>query len=636
MRLIDGLPLWNFAARAARGWESPAGGGGYNSGSTGSFSLSGPVGSGNVSGTSGMTGASTASSSSPGNAGFSDFSESVGGPVGSGGNFGGSGGLSGVSGMTGASNSGYASDSPGFDGNSYGGEGGASEAGATTSGISDFDSFAFDSTPIANQTFDPSPVAPYSGMLSPAQSMYTPAPLSQPVDFGLDMPTMFQSVPHLGIEIDDQTLTSLGALQAKENPNYANIAAESWAVLDRAAANKGYLGGRDPIGVMDRRGQFEPVGRLGKGSVANLPASPETSRQVASAMQPGTTQFAGARPFSGVATHFANPEVVAARARQGTVSKNTEQWVAEMARNPVGVVGDHAFGNPDRLSLPSYSPVVTAGVNSFSRHPTTAELSGVPTMNAPQQAPSVQPESLPSRAAPGSELDMNAIFDRAGLSRPDVSTAPSPAPADPAQNVTIAQGVAPIQASSRDDRLAPLQETTINATPGVREVAPGDQLALDQFNSSQVRQSDQLNPGIVAPNGSGGFDFSFDDPAQGRSFGANAVGAAGSGVGSLMGSVIGTGVGGPVGGIIGALLGGWAGNKLGDGQPYNEAWEAADGEGGDYQSIDSAVSDYDAGKSTTPEGAVEERNNIVARINLYTSGVSPFERFHQSREAYRR
>jgi hypothetical protein len=363
-----------------------------------------------------------------------------------------------------------------------------------------------------------------------------------------------------------------------------------------------------------------------------------------------------------VATHFANPEVVAARARQGTVSKNTEQWVAEMARNPVGVVGDHAFGNPDRLSLPSYSPVVTAGVNSFSRpdidkyigtstaglpgttynafgvepNPTTAELSGVPTMNAPQQAPSVQPESLPSRAAPGSELDMNAIFDRAGLSRPDVSTAPSPAPADPAQNVTIAQGVAPIQASSRDDRLAPLQETTINATPGVREVAPGDQLALDQFNSSQVRQSDQLNPGIVAPNGSGGFDFSFDDPAQGRSFGANAVGAAGSGVGSLMGSVIGTGVGGPVGGIIGALLGGWAGNKLGDGQPYNEAWEAADGEGGDYQSIDSAVSDYDAGKSTTPEGAVEERNNIVTRMNLYTSGVSPFERFHQSREAYRR
>jgi hypothetical protein len=631
----------------------------WGGGGTGGFGdFGGSVGGsvGTASGTSGMTGASSngggygsgsgssgkggSSGGNTGNGSFSDFGGSVGGGTNS--------GNGGTSGMTGGSSVGGATGT----GESWGGGNDSGRGGFA----SELDSLAFDASPISGPGYGLSPASLTSGFLSAHEALYDAPPLDGRTGAGA---RGVQTSPQIGIEVNTGSLRDLGALQNKENPGFV---AEANSVIERAKADRGYMGGANLQNVMNQKWAYEPVTRAGKGNVANLPSSPLDEQRIAAALN-------GVNPAPNM-THFFNPEVVAARDRAGLISANTREWTGRANANPDKTLsGAHTLANPDRVNNPTnISPVVTAGIEAFSPNAvpgtqfslsapapaaqrdqnTPVAVATVATIDidkylgTPGTAPGGPAPQAPSAAigyasqtptgpAPGSQIDFASIFannpqapipggslenfGRPGRSEPtDVYSssgprsaetyasappaAPAPAPADPA----------PARSGVPDPTVAPglMGALNVPAAPNITEAAARPAPRED------IEQALQLNKISLEPD---------------RLVSKGVVNLVGGNVGAFIGGTIGTAFGGLLGGLAGSLLGGWAGGKLGEGSPNQEAWGAADGEG--------VVQEDRNEEEPAPKSTIDKYLMPVhAATDFSAKRQSPAARFQQGRPTF--
>ena len=257
----------------------------------------------------------------------------------------------------------------------------------------------FGGQPVADMRGTMTGASDYDGMLSGSRMMDTPSLQGMP-ETGMGARGV-QTSPAMGINIGDRELDALGRIQSRENPNYSATGAEAWAALNRAASPTSWWG-NDPISVANAPYQFEPVSRAG-GNVFNIARSPGTEVDLRAA-------FAGPNPVPGQ-THFANaPLVLGDYAQSGRASRGTQGWVQRMAADPASPrVGQHTFGNPDRASVPQFTPVVTAGLDRFQ----------------PGAAPGAEFANLQG-AVPGAPATMMASIPTPP-SRPDSMMADRPA-----------------------------------------------------------------------------------------------------------------------------------------------------------------------------------------------------------------
>lgn len=187
----------------------------------------------------------------------------------------------------------------------------------------------------------------------------------------------------VAFNISDRDIDALARLAYAEAQNIASKTGDLKgaygsvvdAVLNRAAANQGYLGGNTIEGVINHTNhprfyQFTPIAGTRSKSWEGLKKPPQ---EVYEAVRGHLRDLQKGNPnLIGTNTHYLNPHAPGTqKARQG--------WASGWASWPSVGAGSivHHFGNPDRLSVPeytvSYEPGDDTAVDALPADATIAE-----------------------------------------------------------------------------------------------------------------------------------------------------------------------------------------------------------------------------------------------------------------------